>query len=188
MKKLTNLMIRDCTSQGSEICHELADALYQHQAAMAKDPLHKETLGNMRYENRLKPSFDSADEKQLLVAFDGEKPVGYIFTAAEEVTEESRRQLPPWGEGAGFYPDWLETPVRVGALNNLYILPEYRGTGLGDALTTKGMEWLRALPGARYLFVYVSEGNNAATFYARYGFKFSHDVLGGIIKAYYQEI
>ena len=153
MKKLTNLMIRDCTSQGSEICHELADALYQHQAAMAKDPLHKETLGNMRYENRLKPSFDSADEKQLLVAFDGEKPVGYIFTAAEEVTEESRRQLPPWGEGAGFYP-----------------------------------EWLRALPGARYLFVYVSEGNNAATFYARYGFKFSHDVLGGIIKAYYQEI
>ena len=91
MKKLTNLMIRDCTSQGSEICHELADALYQHQAAMAKDPLHKETLGNMRYENRLKPSFDSADEKQLLVAFDGEKPVGYIFTAAEEVTEESRR-------------------------------------------------------------------------------------------------
>ena len=41
---------------------------------------------------------------------------------------------------------------------------------------------------ARYLFVDVSEGNNAATFYARYGFKFSHDVLGGIIKAYYQEI
>lgn len=110
MKKLTNLMIRDCTSQGSEICHELADALYQHQAAMAKDPLHKETLGNMRYENRLKPSFDSADEKQLLVAFDGEKPVGYIFTAAEEVTEESRRQLPPWGEGAGFYPRLAEEP------------------------------------------------------------------------------
>ena len=92
------------------------------------------------------------------------------------------------GGGTGFYPDWLETPVRVGALNNLYILPEYRGTGLGDALTTKGMEWLRALPGARYLFVDVSEGNNAADFYARYGFKFSHDVLGGIIKACYQEI
>ena len=101
--------------------------------------------------------------------------------------------LPPWSEripggGTGFYPDWLETPVRVGALNNLFILPEYRGTGLGDALTSKGLEWLRALPGARYLFVDVSEGNNAADFYARYGFKFSHDVLGGIIKAYYQEI
>ena len=50
------------------------------------------------------------------------------------------------------------------------------------------MEWLRALPDARYLFVDVSEGNNAASFYARYGFEFSHDVLGGIIKAYYQKI
>ena len=165
----------------------------QHQAAMAKDPLHKEILGNMRYETRLKRSFDNSDEKLLLVAFDGEKPVGYLFAAAEEVTEENRRQLPPWGEripGAdiGFYPDWLETPVRVGALNNLFVLPEYRGTGLGDALTTKGMEWLRALPDARYLFVDVSEGNNAASFYARYGFEFSHDVLGGIIKAYYQKI
>ena len=99
----------------------------------------------MRYETRLKRSFDNTEEKLLLVAFDGEKPVGYLFAAAEEVTEESRRQLPPWSEripggGTGFYPDWLETPVRVGALNNLYILPEYRGTGLGDALTTKGME------------------------------------------------
>lgn len=157
MEHPTNLMIRDCTSQGSEICHELADALYQHQAAMAKDPLHKETLGNMRYENRLKPSFDNTEEKLLLVAFDGEKPVGYLFAAAEEVTEESRRQLPPWSEripggGTGFYPDWLETPVRVGALNNLYILPEYRGTGLGDALTTKGYG-VAACPARRPLSV-----------------------------------
>ena len=50
MEHPTNLIIRDCTSQGSELCHELADALFQHQAAMAKDPLHKEILGNMRYE------------------------------------------------------------------------------------------------------------------------------------------
>ena len=78
MKKLTNLIIRNCTSQGSEICHELADALFQHQAAMAKDPLHKEILGNMRYETRLKRSFDNTDEKLQLVAFDGEKPVGYL--------------------------------------------------------------------------------------------------------------
>ena len=37
MEHPTNLIIRDCTSQGSELCHELADALFQHQAAMAKD-------------------------------------------------------------------------------------------------------------------------------------------------------
>lgn len=49
---------------------------------------------------------------------------------------------------------------------------------------------MTACPARRPLsvFVDVSEGNNAADFYARYGFKFSHDVLGGIIKAYYQEI
>ena len=87
MEHPTNLIIRDCTSQGSELCHELADALFQHQAAMAKDPLHKEILGNMRYETRLKRSFDNTEEKLLLVAFDGEKPVGYLFAAAEEVTE-----------------------------------------------------------------------------------------------------
>ena len=110
MEHPTNLIIRDCTSQGSELCHELADALFQHQAAMAKDPLHKDILGNMRYETRLKRSFDNTEEKLLLVVFDGEKPVGYLFAAAEEVTEESRRQLPPWSEripggGTGFYPD-----------------------------------------------------------------------------------
>lgn len=38
-----------------------------------KGPLHKEILGNMRYETRLKRSFDNSDEKLLLVAFDGEK-------------------------------------------------------------------------------------------------------------------
>ena len=37
MEHPTNLIIPDCTSQGSELCHELADALSQHQAAMAKD-------------------------------------------------------------------------------------------------------------------------------------------------------
>ena len=30
MEHPTNLIIRDCTSQGSELCHELADALFQH--------------------------------------------------------------------------------------------------------------------------------------------------------------
>ena len=107
MEHPTNLIIRDCTSQGSELCHELADALFQHQAAMAKDPLHKEILGNMRYETRLKRSFDNTEEKLLLVAFDGEKPVGYLFATAEEVTEESRR-------GANAFPEAVPVSIPTG--------------------------------------------------------------------------
>lgn len=188
-----NIVIRDCTAAGSEICRELSNALYQHQANMCQDPLYKKILGEMCYETRLGPSFAGAAEKLLLVAFDGEKPVGYLFADAGEVTEENRNMMPAWGksipgEAKGFYPDWLETPVRIGSLNNLYVLPEYRGHGLGEELTRRGMEWLRALPGARYLFVDVSNGNNTADFYAKFGFRYSHDVLGGMIKAYYQEI
>ena len=60
-------------------------------------------------------ALNNTEEKLLLVAFDGEKPVGYLFAAAEEVTEESRRGANAFPEaGTGFYPDWLETPVRVG--------------------------------------------------------------------------
>lgn len=42
MEHPTNLIIRDCTSQGSELCHELADALFQHRCQ--ERTLHKVSM------------------------------------------------------------------------------------------------------------------------------------------------
>lgn len=189
-----NITYRDCTAEGSEICRDLCNQLMQHQASMSANELYRDILGNMTYDSRLKRSFDGAEEKLLLVAFDGDKPIGYLYVAGEMVTEGGKNFLPPWasrmpeGKLNGFYPEWLEVPVKVGALNNLFVLPEYRGLGIGDELTKRGMEWLRAVPDAKYLFVDISDGNNVIPFYERFGFQYSHDVAGGIIKAYYQSL
>ncbi len=190
MNQNTSLEIRDCTALGSEICRELCDGLMQYQASMAKEESHRKILGSMCYDNRLKPSFESTQEKLLLVAFDGERPVGYMYAAASLVTQEDKNWRPSWGkdipgEVQGFYPDWLPTPVKIGSLNNLFVLPQYRGQKIGLELAQRGMDWLRQLPEVSYLFVDVSEGNNAAQFYSRFGFQHSHSVLGGLIEAYY---
>ena len=56
-----------------------------------------------------------------------------------------------------------------------------------EELMDRAMAWLRSIPDAKWIFVFVSNGNNAASLYAKYGFKHSHQVMGGIIDAYYQE-
>ena len=81
----------------------------------------------------------------------------------------------------------MELPAKVGSLSNLYVLPEYRGRGIGEELARRAMEWLRAVPGVEWLSVYVSNGNNAGPFYERYGFQSPHEVLGGLIQAYFQK-
>lgn len=187
------IIYRDETQNSSEICRDLANGLFQHQAAQTDNELYREILGNMTYESRLQRAFNNSNEKLLLVAYDGEKPIGYVFCSAELLTAQGKDGKPPWAaklpaNSIGFYPDWLETPVRVGELNNLFVLPEYRGLKIGQELTDRAMEWLRAREGVQWLFVDVSNGNNAGTFYERNGFAFSHDVLGGIIKAYCQKV
>lgn len=49
------------------------------------------------------------------------------------------------------------------------------------------MDWLQHQSGAKDLFVFVSNGNNAGSLYERFGFRYDHEVLDGLIKAYYLE-
>ena len=183
-----NICIKDETAKGSLICKDLCNELMQYQASKAKTVFYKLFLSGMKYENRLKPSFESAEDKQLLVTYDGDAPVGYVFSSVETVTEEKKNQRPPFANKKmkGFYPDWLTIPTKIADLGNLYIKPEYRGQGIGKELMNQAMDWLRQTQDTPYLFVYVSNGNDVSKFYESYGFKYSHDVFGGLITAYIQ--
>ena len=165
----------------------------QYQASKTDSELYSEILGSMCFENRLLPSFNSASEKQLIVAYDEDKPVGYVFSTVETITEQNKDLRPKWafqipGETQWLYPEWLETPVKIGDLNNLYVLPEYRGQKIGRELMDRAMMWLQQAYKVEWLFVDVANGNNIAAFYEHYGFVFSHEVLGGLINAYCQKI
>ena len=184
------ILYRDITSGGIEICRDLCNALMAHQADHGK--IHPEVLRAMNFDSRLKPSFETAAEKQLVVALDGEKPVGYIFSTAERETEASKAARPAWAAGlsgineTGFYPDWLPMPQTIGCLNNLYVLPEYRGRHIASTLCNRAMAWLRSVPELRTVYVYISNGNDSViSLYKSFGFRYSHDVFGGFIVAYY---
>jgi GNAT superfamily N-acetyltransferase len=158
---MAEITYKSITDGNIEICRDLCDALMAYQAE--KGVIHPEVLRAMNFDNRLKPGFEGAAEKQLIVALDGGKPVGY--------------------------PDWLEMPAKIGCLSNLYVLPEYRGRGIAMNLCDRAMAWLRNVPDIRYIYVYVSNGNDGVVdFYKKFGFEYSHDVFGGFIIAYYQEL
>jgi ribosomal protein S18 acetylase RimI-like enzyme len=184
---------REIEDGNVEICRDLCNALMAHQAD--RGVLHPEVLRAMSFDNRLKPSYEGAEEKQIITAFDGGKPIGYVYSSAGLETEASKTARPAWAAGlpgireTGFYPDWLPLPGKIGCLNNLYVLPEYRGRHIASALCDKAMSWLRSVTDIKYIFVYVSNGNNSVIdFYKNYGFEYSHDVFGGFIIAYYQKV
>jgi GNAT superfamily N-acetyltransferase len=187
------IIYKDITGGGIEICRDLCNALMAHQANRGQ--IHPEVLRAMNFDNRLKPSFEKAAEKQLVAAFDGARPVGYIFSTAAWETEASRAARPDWAAGlsgvgeTGFYPDWLPMPQKIGCLNNLYVLPEYRGLHIASTLCNRAMAWLRRVPELQTVYVYISNGNGSViSLYKSFGFRFSHDVFGGFIAAYYLKL
>ena len=184
------ILYEDRTGGDIEVCRDLCNALMAHQAE--KGTIHPEVLRAMNFDNRLKPSFEAAAEKQLVVALDGETPVGYIFSTAAWETEASKAEKPAWAAGlsgidkTGFYPDWLPMPQKIGCLSNLYVLPEYRGRHIASTLCNRAMAWLRNVPELMTVYVYISNGNDSViSLYKSFGFRYSHDVFGGFIVAYY---
>jgi ribosomal protein S18 acetylase RimI-like enzyme len=182
------IVYKDLSDGPVEICRDLRDRLMAHQAQMSDHG--GDILSSMTFDNRLKYDFDNTDKKCLYVAFDGDKPVGYIFLTEVAISDKDKDSRPSWANvysagSHGMYPEWMETPAKIGDLNNLYVYPEYRGYHIGGKLAEYGMNWLKNETDSDYFFVYVSNGNNPAPFYEKLGFEFSHLVFDGFIRAYY---
>ena len=179
---------RDYSDSDAEICRDLCNALMQHQARVCT--MHRDILGAMNFDNRLKPTFDGTKEKLLLAAMDGERPVGYVFAVTEPVSRERRESHPfrdkiRWRPGyTGFIPADVEEGAYVGEIGNLFVDPEYRSLHIGRTLMNRAMDWIKGHEGLQCILVYVSNGNNAGSFYEKYGFRYANDVTDGIIKAY----
>ncbi|MGW8314545.1 MAG: GNAT family N-acetyltransferase [Bacteroidales bacterium] len=189
----SQIEIKEITNGQIEICRDLCNALMNFQAD--RSFIRTDVLNEMSFDNRLKPSFENAQIKKLLVAFDNQDPIGYVFAEVADITEEAKDYVPDWakrifkkGQLIFFSPE-QKYPARVGTYNNIYIKPEYHGLGLGDRLTQKIMNWMKSIDQINGIYVYVSNGNEqVADFYRKYGFEFSHKVLGGFITAYYQDV
>ncbi|MDR3231814.1 MAG: GNAT family N-acetyltransferase [Synergistaceae bacterium] len=174
--------------QCRELCNELM-AFQKSKAVIAPD-----AFDWMNFDTRMKKSCESAPASQVIVARDGDVPVGYVFSTLQK-PERDKGPYPAWLSGGkdketlGFYPDWEELPPRIGCLSNIYFRDEYRGMGLGSRLFGMAMDWFWSFPDISLVFIYVSNGNDAAfDFYLGQGFTFSHDVYGGFIKAVYRFI
>ncbi|MGC7870598.1 GNAT family N-acetyltransferase [Desulfosporosinus sp. SYSU MS00001] len=175
---MENITIEVVKDGNIEQCRELCNELMAFQKSKASiDPVRFDT---MSFDTRMKKSYESSLENNIIVAKDNGIPIGYAFSTVED-TEH--------GKYSGLYPEWDNLPKRIGCLSNLYFRNKYRGLGLGSKMFEMSMEWLESFPDINLIFIYVSNGNNTALeFYLNRGFTYSHDAWGGFIKAVYKSI
>ncbi|MBL0388258.1 GNAT family N-acetyltransferase [Tumebacillus sp. ITR2] len=185
-----NITIEVVKDGNIEQCRELCNELMAFQKSMAT--LSPETFDTMNFDTRMKKSYENALASQVIVVKDNGVPVGYVFSTVDNIAN-SKNSIPDWApvvdpeNNKGFYPDWDHLPDKIGCLNNLYIRDGYRDMKLGSKLFTLSMEWLESFPDVEVVFIFVSNGNEAAlNFYLSRGFTYSHDVFGGFIKAVYK--
>jgi ribosomal protein S18 acetylase RimI-like enzyme len=94
----------------------------------------------------------------LLLAFDGSAAIGYGLAHVMAVEDS-------------WIPDTWQTGQRIGEVESLSVLPEYRGSGLGSVLLDRLEAHLRAR-GARDLILGVLPGNDdAIRLYQRRGYQ-----------------
>lgn len=179
---------RDYSNGDIEVCRDLCNALMQHQADVCK--IHKDILSTMKFETRLKPSFENTKDKFVIVAFAEERPIGYIYASTDYMSEDHKNFRPFTDkienkpEYVGVVPADVAVGTYFGEINNLFVYPEYRSLHVGKTLMDKAMKWIIAHKGVECAFVHVSNGNNAGTFYEKYGFKYVSDVMDGIVTTY----
>ncbi len=172
MRKIAFEIVQD---GNIEQCRELCNELMIFQKSMAY--FEPERFDAMNYETRMKKSYEAALERQVVVVKDSGVPVGYAFSAIDSLDgmKDSPFRLLPQRD---------DLPQKIGCLSNLYVKEEYRGTGLGSKLFDMSMAWLDSFEDVGLIYVFISNGNDDAyNFYIRRGFAYSHDVLGGFIKA-----
>jgi GNAT superfamily N-acetyltransferase len=188
--EMKNITIEIVENGNIEQCRELCNELMAFQKSKAT--IAPEIFDSMDFDTRMKKSYESALESQIILVKDNGIPVGYVFSTIENI-EKSKFSYPDWApvddseNGKGFYPEWDHLPNKIGCLNNLYLRDNYRDMGLGSRLFEMSMEWLGSFSDVDFIFIFVSNGNDAALqFYLSRGFTFSHDVFGGFIKALYK--
>ena len=186
---MQNITVEIIGDGNIEQCRDLCNELMVFQKSKAH--IQPERFDFMNFDTRMKKSYEAAFRSQIIAAKDNGVPVGYVFSTVDNVEIADRTAYPEWApveeNSMGFYPEWLELPQKVGCLSNLYLRDGYRGTGLGTKLCDMTMEWLESFPDVNIIFVYISNGNDAAlNFYLNHGFTFSHDVFNGFIKAAYK--
>jgi GNAT superfamily N-acetyltransferase len=158
-----------------EQCRELCNELMAFQKSKAR--FEPERFDAMNFDTRMKRSYDAALDKQAVVAKDGGVAIGYVFSTIDSL--RSMQDSP-----FGLLPKRHDLPPKIGCLSNLYLKDKYRGNGLGSKLFDMSMEWFDSIDDVYLVYVFISNGNDEAYhFYAKRGFVFSHDVLGGFIKA-----
>jgi GNAT superfamily N-acetyltransferase len=189
---MSTITIEVATDGNIEPCRVLCDELMAFQ--QSKAVMAPELFDMMNFDTRMRRSYDHALHTHVLIVKDDDVPVGYAFSSVSNVEQEDLG-IPAWApnqeqEGSkGFYPDWIETPQRIGFLSNLYLRDGYRSMGLGSKLFNMSMTWLESFSDVDLLFIYVSNGNEEALdFYLKQGFTYSHDVFGGFIKAVYRKL
>lgn len=189
---MENITIEVVTDGNIEQCRELCNELMAFQKSMAS--IAPESFDTMNFDTRMKKSFENALASQVIVVKDNGTPVGYVFSTIDNI-EHSKNMIPAWApvedlaNTKGFYPDWADLPNKVGLLNNLYLRDEYRAWGLGSKLFEMAMDWLESFDDVDVIFVFVSNGNEAALkFYLSRGFTYSHEVFDGFITAVYKRL
>lgn len=158
-----------------EQCRELCNELMAFQRSKAL--IEPERFDAMNFDTRMKRSYEGALDKQVVIVKDNGIPIGYAFSTIDSL--DSMRMSP-----FQLLPQRDDLPPKIGCLSNLYLKERYRGTGLGSKLFDISMDWLDSFPDIDLIYVFISNGNDAAyNFYIGRGFAYSHDVLGGFIKA-----
>ena len=100
-----NINYKVVTTDNIDFLEGLCNQLMNFQAEHAtKRP---DIMASMNFNNRLKPEYVNNSRKHMVVAYDGENPVGFAFATVETVNEETLKGKPGWAaglEGLGFYP------------------------------------------------------------------------------------
>lgn len=135
-----------------------------------------ERFDTMTFETRLLPSVKGAMKNHILVAKEADLIVAYAYA---NINSKLSYAEGPFGKF--FEMDSVKGDL-VGCLSQFYIMPEYRGRGIGSQLFDRSMAWLSGFPEIENHFIFVSNGNtDALHFYLKKGFIISHDILDGFI-------
>lgn len=157
---------------------DLCNGLMAYQKSVAY--IHPEFFDNMCFETRMLPAIKSAKANYIVVAKDGDQPVGYAYsTVAPKRTYAGGFATL---QCDAFFDFNSVEGDDVGCLSQFFIKEEYRNKGIGSVMFDMSMKWLESFEDIKDIFIFVSNGNDGALkFYKDKGFKVSHEILDGFI-------